>query len=189
MDLHHLHQHFPDGFSYLEDFISEQEEQELIADIQNDVTLHYFQFQGFQARRRTASFGFDYSFDQRKLNPGQPIPQKFLPLLKKVETHLSIPEHDLAEMLVTEYSPGSVINWHRDAPPFNLIAGISLASDCMFKMRPHNEVKRKRSSVLSIPVLRRSLYVMRGPSRFDWQHRIAPVKATRYSITFRTLLK
>ena len=42
---------------------------------------------------------------------------------------------DFAELLVTKYPPGSVINWHLDAPPFELIAGISPAADCIFKLK------------------------------------------------------
>ncbi|MBX9850590.1 MAG: alpha-ketoglutarate-dependent dioxygenase AlkB [Cytophagaceae bacterium] len=92
-------------------------------------------------------------------------------------------------MLVTEYPTGSVINWHRDAPPFDLIAGISLLSDCKFRLRPHDKSKQCRTSIISFPVKRRSLYIMQGPARTDWQHSIAPVKETRYSITLRTLKK
>lgn len=90
---------------------------------------------------------------------------------------------------MTEYSPGTVINWHRDAPPFDLIAGISIRGDCKFRLRPHDKTKQTRSSVISLPVNRRSLYIIQGPARSEWQHSIAPVKQTRYSITLRTLKK
>ncbi len=51
-------------------------------------------------------------------------------LIAKVASHLSIKKEDFAELLLTEYPIESVINWHRDAPPFDLIAGISLLSNC-----------------------------------------------------------
>jgi alkylated DNA repair dioxygenase AlkB len=31
-----------------------------------------------------------------------------------------------------------------------------------------------------------SLYLLRGPSRDEWQHSIPPVETLRYSITMRT---
>jgi alkylated DNA repair dioxygenase AlkB len=93
----------------------------------------------------------------------------------------------LAEMLITEYPPGSVINWHRDAPPFDQIAGISLLSDVTFKLRPHDKAKQNRKAILSFPVQRRSLYILQGEARSEWQHSTAPVLTTRYSITFRTM--
>ena len=102
-------------------------------------------------------------------------------------TRLSVNSERFAELLVTEYPIGSVINWHRDAPPFDLVAGISLQADCTFGLRPYNKSNQGRASVLSFPVKRRSLYVMQGPARTDWQHSIAAVKQVRYSITLRTL--
>ena len=33
----------------------------------------------------------------------------------------------------------------------------------------------------------RSVYLMRGPSRDDWEHSIPAVEALRYSVTFRSL--
>lgn len=178
--------HFPDGFQYIPGFITGAEERQLYDEIQK-TTLHTFTFQGYEAKRKVASFGQDWSFERRELSKGKDIPAAFRPLIKKVAGHLSLPPEAFGELLVTEYPAGAVINWHRDAPPFDLIAGISLLSDAVFRLRPHQKEKQGRGSVISFPVQRRSLYVMAGPSRTEWQHSIAPVKQTRYSITLRTL--
>jgi alkylated DNA repair dioxygenase AlkB len=176
----------PSGFVYVPDFISLQEEDQLIQLI-SEIELHKFLFQGHEAKRRVASFGYDYSFDKRILTEGKQIPSTFIPIVEKVSEFLSIPKGKFGELLVTEYPVGSVINWHRDAPPFDLIAGLSLHSDCIFKLRPHDKEKQGRKSIISIPVKRRSLYIMQGSARTDWQHSTAPVKEIRYSITLRTL--
>jgi len=133
------------------------------------------------------SFGYDYNFDKRTISKGKEIPMAFTALIEKVSHKLSINSNDFAELLVTEYPVGSVINWHRDAPPFDIIVGISVLSDCIFRLRPHDKTKQNRKSIISLPVKRRSLYVMKGPSRSEWQHSISPVKEVRYSITLRTL--
>lgn len=177
---------FPKGFTYYPEFITAAEEKELLKAVAQ-TELHTFLFQGFEAKRKVASFGYDYSFDKRSLSKGKEIPASFYPIIKKVADHLSIKPADLAELLVTEYPAGSVINWHRDAPPFDIIAGISLASPCIFKLRPHDKEKQTRGSVISFPVEPRSMYVIQGPARSEWQHAIAPVKQVRYSITLRTL--
>ena len=177
---------YPDGFRYEENFLSAEDESSLL-NIVSNTTLHSFLFQGFEAKRKVASFGYDYSFDKRSLSKGQDIPIEFNPLTEKVAALLHLPHNMFAELLVTEYPVGSVINWHRDAPPFDVIAGVSLKSDCIFRLRPHDKTKQGRGSVISFPVRRRSLYVIQGPARTDWQHSIAPVKETRYSITLRTL--
>jgi alkylated DNA repair dioxygenase AlkB len=177
---------FPEGFQYIPDFISEAEETELIQEV-SKTALHTFVFQGYKAKRKVASFGQDWSFEHQKLSKGKDIPHVFQPLIEKVARHLALPKEAFAELLLTEYPVGSVINWHRDAPPFELIAGISLLSDCTFRLRPHNKTKQGRASIISLPVQRRSLYVLQGPARSEWQHSIAAVKQVRYSITLRTL--
>jgi alkylated DNA repair dioxygenase AlkB len=176
----------PTGFSYHENFLTLGEEQELCKEILN-IGMHTFLFQGFEAKRKVASFGYDWSFEKRILSKGKDIPSVFDSLINKVAMYLNIDRNQFAELLVTEYPIGSVINWHRDAPPFDIIAGISLASDCTFKLRPHDKSKQGRGSVISLPVRRRSLYLMQGPARSEWQHSITPVREIRYSITLRTL--
>ena len=178
----------PSGFVYISDFLTTDEEDQLIQTI-SKIELHKFLFQGFEAKRRVASFGYDYSFDKRVLTKGEQIPVAFHPLVEKVSGFLSISKDNFAEVLITEYPVGSVINWHRDAPPFDLIAGISLQTDCIFRLRPHDKEKQGRKSIISIPVKRRSLYIIQGSARTEWQHSTAPVKKTRYSITLRTLLR
>ena len=179
---------YPQGFTYQPDFLSPVEELTLIAAIKQ-TELHNLIFQGFLAKRRTASFGYDYNFDRRTISKGPPVPLDFIPLIQKVAHHLSIGADQFAELLVTEYPVGSVINWHRDAPPFNIIVGISLHAGCNFRLRPHEKAKQSRSAIISFPVARRSLYVIKDEARTAWQHSIAPVKETRYSLTLRTLIK
>jgi alkylated DNA repair dioxygenase AlkB len=178
---------FPEGFQYTPDFITKEEEKNLLAEI-TKTELHIFSFQGYEAKRKVASFGYDWNFEQRRLLKGKEIPNAFHFLIKKVAKKLSINIVDFAELLVTEYPAGSVINWHRDAPPFDLIAGISLFTDCTFRLRPYEKSKQNRSSIISFPVHQRSLYCMQGSSRNDWQHSIAPLTHKRYSITLRTLI-
>lgn len=186
MTLFPLDTPYPPGFSYIPDFLTEIEEEELLGFIAT-LNLHTFLFQGYEAKRRVKSFGYDYSFERRALSKGEDIPTVFHPLISKVGSQLHIPFDAFAEVLVTEYPEGSVINWHRDAPPFDLIAGISLNTDCTFKLRPHDKAKQTRKSVISVAVKRRSLYVLKDKARTEWQHSTAPVSKVRWSITLRTL--
>src|ERR1043165_1902487 len=141
---------FPDGFRYYPDFLTEQEEKQLIRTVQQ-LELHPLIFQGFEAKRKVQSFGYDYNFDSRKASRGKEIPAGFRFLVEKAAAYIDIPPEDFEELLVTEYPPGSVINWHRDAPPFDIIVGISLMPDCTFRLRPHDKTQRGRSSVHSFP--------------------------------------
>jgi alkylated DNA repair dioxygenase AlkB len=178
---------FPKGFSYIPNFLSVNEEAILVDQI-SKISLHTFIFQGYEAKRKVASFGYDYSFEKRILTKGQTIPEEFQWLIDKVNVRLTGTD-DFAELLVTEYPPGAVINWHRDAPPFDIIVGISLLTDCTFRFRPHDKALQTRKAILSVPLQRRSLYVIQGDARSNWQHSILPVTRLRYSITLRTLRK
>jgi alkylated DNA repair dioxygenase AlkB len=51
------------------------------------------------------------------------------------------------------------------------------------RLKPY-KAEGKIASVILDP---RSIYVMRGPARWQFQHSIPAVEKTRYSITFRTL--
>lgn len=176
----------PYGFSYYPSFLSEKEEQSLLNAI-SELDLKTLIFQGFEAKRKVASFGYDYHFDTRKITKGISIPVSLNWLVEKVALWLDMPPACFAEVLVTEYPQGSVINWHRDAPPFDIIVGISLYSNCIFKFRPYDKARRDRKSVISLDVKRCSAYIIRDEAREDWEHSIAPVKDMRYSITLRTL--
>src|SRR6202012_5918147 len=47
-------------------------------------------------------------------------------------------------------------------------------------------VAPKRSDVVKLRAAPRSLYALRGPARWAWQHSVAPVDELRWSITLRT---
>ena len=87
-------------------------------------------------------------------------------------------------MLVTEYSAGAAIGWHRDKQEFGEIIGVSLLSPCTFRLRRAKGKGWERVNLTAEP---RSAYLMSGPSRSEWEHSIPPVDALRYSITFRNL--
>jgi alkylated DNA repair dioxygenase AlkB len=176
------------GFTLVSDFLTGEEEQRLV-DFAMTLPLSTFKFQGFEAKRKTISFGFDYHFDSRKLTKGSEIPAEFGWIIEKVAAFIGIPPVDIEEVLVTEYPPNSVINWHRDAPPFAIIAGLSLLTGCRFRLRPYSKETRSRQKLVALPLARRSLYVMRDECREQWEHSIGPVTHTRYSVTFRTLKK
>ena len=175
----------PEGFTYIPEFITEKEEQDLLKLISR-IELQTFIFQGFAAKRKSASFGVDYHFNTRQLTQGAPIPVDFQPLIDKVTEHLLLGK-EVGELLVLEYPEGAVINWHRDAPPFDTIVGISLLANCTFMLRPYDKAKQSRKAIIRLPVERRSLYVMKGSARNEWQHSTTPAESLRYSITLRTL--
>jgi alkylated DNA repair dioxygenase AlkB len=87
-------------------------------------------------------------------------------------------------VLILEYAAGAAIGWHRDKPVFGDVIGVSLLTPCRFRLRRKTGARWERASLILSP---RSAYLLRGPSRTEWEHSIPAVDALRYSITFRSL--
>ena len=175
----------PEGFSYYPDFLSVAEEHALIEQIMtldfSEVRMH-----GVAAKRRVAHFGWVYGYESWRLSRGPQIPDFLLPLQQSAARLLDREPRELSEVLVTEYPPGAGIGWHRDAPMFGpAVLGVSLKSACRFRFRG-DHADRSESRTLTLEP--RSLYILRGPARVQWQHSIPSTKALRYSITLRTVL-
>lgn len=173
----------PEGFRYEQEFLAAGEERDLLARM-GTLEFGEMRMRGVAARRRVAQFGWRYSFENFKLTPGAEAPDFLRSLQSRAERFAGAPQGALTEILVTEYTPGATIGWHRDAPPFDIVVGISLGAPCRFKFR------RKANEGwenLELRVEPRSIYLLSGPARREWQHSIPAVKALRYSITFRSL--
>lgn len=173
----------PEGFVYRENFISHDEETDLLHKI-NKLPFTNFEMFGKKAKRRVVSYGYHYNFDSKTLSPGENLLDFIIPLKDRVADFCNTKATAIVEVLFSEYSPGSAIGWHRDVAPFGLVAGISLASSCIFKMR---KGKVRNWETLSFMLEPRSAYILDGEARYIWQHSILPTKGLRYSITFRTL--
>jgi alkylated DNA repair dioxygenase AlkB len=91
---------------------------------------------------------------------------------------------ELADLLVARYPPGAGIGWHRDAPQFGEVAGISLQALCRMRFR-RGRTRAWETAELTLEP--RSAYVLSGPARAQWQHHIPAVTEERWSMTFRTL--
>ena len=176
----------PEGFTYQLEFISPGEEASLLEEIRG-LPLTEAKYREFTARRRTLSYGGQYDFSAGKLEPAPGIPPFLFPLREKVARWVDIPAEQFVHALVTEYSPGTPLGWHRDVPDFEAIVGVSLAGRARMRLRPYRPgEKQNRKDVIVLDLEPRSAYVMRGVARWGWQHSIAPTREHRYSITFRT---
>jgi alkylated DNA repair dioxygenase AlkB len=142
-----------------------------------------FDFHGYIARRRIVEYGWEYDFGTRKASTTQPLPVYLAPMRERVAAFAGLAPEAIVEAVVTEYPPGAPIGWHRDVPQFEIIIGLSLASACRMRLKPY----KAEGKIVSIMLEPRSLYIMRGPVRWKYQHSIPAVEKLRYSITFRTL--
>jgi alkylated DNA repair dioxygenase AlkB len=173
----------PEGFLYQKDFVWADEEAGLVTHIEK-LSLKEFEFHGYLGKRRTASFGWHYDFGGGTLDRAERIPGFLLHLRERAARFAGLTPDDFPHVLITEYSPGTPIGWHRDKTVFEDIVGVSLLSRCRFRFRRKTATGWARHTVLLEP---RSVYLLRGQVRNGWEHSIPPVDHLRYSITFRSL--
>jgi len=172
------------GLRLIKDYISREEERELIVNIDSekwdDVTL----------KRRTQQYGYEYSYKKKDISGEvKPIPKWADNIINKVKIFFHrTPE----QIIINEYLPGQGISKHIDSPKFDEpVVSLSLLSSCVMNFI-HDEEK--------IPLLLepRSLLIMSGDSRWLWYHEIPPRKyddiggvkisrERRVSMTFRCI--
>ena len=173
----------PDGMRYREDVLMPRDERDLLAMLPA-LPFRAFEFHGFVGKRRTVSFGWRYDFNGGGLGKTAPIPDFLLPVRERAAAFAGLAPEALEHALIIEYQPGAGIGWHRDRPAFGDVIGLSLGSECTFRLRRKHGTTWVRRSFVAMP---RSAYLLRGPSRTGWEHSIPPLETLRYSVTFRTL--
>ena len=175
----------PSGFHYRENFITERDELALLQAIAG-ITFSEFEMRGVVARRRVAFFGESYH-----RGPAGALPGFLLPLRAQIAEWAAVEAESFSMALINEYQPGTPIGWHRDAPQYEIVAGVSLASACRMRFRPYRSPSStkaaRRTATHEVVLARRSAYLMTQESRHAFEHHIPPVANLRYSVTYRTL--
>jgi alkylated DNA repair dioxygenase AlkB len=196
----------PEGFLHRDEFISTVEEAALAEHISR-IEFATFEMRGVVARRRVAFFGEAYDRapstpDARTTSgrqalragsaPSPPIPDFLFPIRDRLAAWAGVAPADFVMALINEYRAGAPIGWHRDAPQYDITAGVSLLSGCVMRLRPYVSPAQaarqniRRKTTHEIELLPRSAYVISGLARRGYEHSIPEVAQLRYSITFRT---
>jgi alkylated DNA repair dioxygenase AlkB len=174
----------PDGFVHRPGFLSPAEAEELR---RRAAALEYgeLRMRGVVARRQIASFGHGYAYGARKAQPGPPLPPFLRALRGRAAPLAGVPPEALAMAIVARYPPGAGIGWHRDAPAFGVVVGLSLGGPARFQLRRGGPGGERAELVLRSG----DAYVLAGAARWAWQHHVPPVPEERFAVTFRTMLE
>ena len=174
----------PEGLSYLPGFLSEEEERALVDELSR-LDYREIHMHGVVARRTVLHYGWDYGYESWRLTPAPPVPGFLEPVRARCAAAAGLAPAALEDLLISRYPPGASIGWHRDAPMFGpCVIGVSLLGTARMRFR------RKVGDAFQTVALElepRSLYLMAGASRTQWQHTLSPVKTLRYSLSFRTV--
>ncbi|MBB19848.1 MAG: hypothetical protein CMP20_10365 [Rickettsiales bacterium] len=177
------------GLVFIKEFVSFDEEQELVENI--DAEDWFEAFPGKNKSRRVQHYGFEYDYKQRTVKPTEPMPEWAIDVATKIDA-----DAQFDQLIVNEYLPGQGITPHTDAICFGpKIASLSLGSHCVMRFT-------KETKVVDVYLPRRSLVVLTGPARSQWKHQILSRKedphpldlertlarSRRVSVTLRTVL-
>lgn len=178
------------GLTYIPDFISVQERNFLLSQIDHQPWLT-------DLKRRVQHYGYKYDYKARTVGN-----DAYLGLLPDWCSSLSKKLHDDGifpstpdQVIVNEYLPGQGISAHIDCVPCfaDTIASLSLGSPCIMDFTNPKTGEKK-----SLALEDRSLIILSGPARYEWQHAIPARKSDiidgiktertrRISLTFRNV--
>ena len=181
---------WPDGLSYRENYISEEEAKRLVQKV--DAARWRTDL-----KRRVQDYGYRYDYITRQARRDDylgPLPALFQKLAERLafERHFqTVPD----QVIVNEYQPGQGISAHIDCQPCfgETIASVSLLSACVMRFASQND-----SQQMDLHLQPASLLVLKDDARLLWSHAIQPRKSDviegqrhhrsrRISLTFRTM--
>jgi alkylated DNA repair dioxygenase AlkB len=172
-----------DGLVYEAGLLTVEEERDAVGFI-DALDFHEIKMHGQTAKRTVHQFGLRYDFGTYNLEETAPLPSELEPIRSKAAELADTQPQDLVQTLVSRYPEGAGIGWHRDAPAFGNVVGVSLLSSSRMRFQRGKGAER---STFDIELEPRSGYLLSGSVRWAWQHSIPATKSLRYSLTFRTL--
>jgi alkylated DNA repair dioxygenase AlkB len=169
------------GLSYMPNFISQEEEKELLLIIDSkpwDTTL----------KRRTQQYGYKYDYSGTN---NTSVKQHIGPLPSWLDFLQQRLKMKFDQVIINEYEPGQGISAHIDSKMFgNVIISVSLGSHTTMKFK--NVYSKEEREMLLQPL---SALVLTDKARYEWLHSIpcrkkddGKERGRRVSITFRTVL-
>lgn len=180
------------GLKYIPDFITSQEEQDLLTAINNEKWLA-------DLKRRVQHYGYKYDYKKRSLDYSMFIGE--IPQWTKVVADRIVEQGLMKktpdQVIVNEYLPGQGIADHIDCEPCfeDTIISLSLGSQCIMDFKNKDNKKEKQEVLLEA----KSLVVITGEARYNWTHGIPSrekdkwlgryiARRTRVSLTFRKVI-
>jgi alkylated DNA repair dioxygenase AlkB len=171
----------PEGFILVHDAISPDHVAAYISSI-GMLPFSVVRMRGRTLRRRVASFGVGFGTNFQRLAAAPELPPTLRSLRACAAQVFGLQAQEFNQALVQIYPPGATIGWHRDAAAFGpSIIGVSFGGPAILRFR-----HPARPATVAIGIPAASIYLVRGTSRTEWEHSIAPVREERLSVTFRS---
>ncbi|KAH6804467.1 RNA-binding family protein [Perilla frutescens var. frutescens] len=179
------------GLYLMYDFVTAQEEQELLAAVDNRPWSRL-------AKRRVQHYGYEFCYDIRNVNTSQhlgELPSFMSPVLERIGSFQGLDhaaDTSLDQLTVNEYPPGVGLSPHIDTHSAfeGLIFSLSLAGPCIMEFRKYttnvwqedstsssnleNQIPGKKLNFIrkAIYLPPRSMLLLSGEARYAWHHYI-----------------
>uniref|UniRef100_A0A8C6NIY5 tRNA (carboxymethyluridine(34)-5-O)-methyltransferase n=1 Tax=Nothobranchius furzeri TaxID=105023 RepID=A0A8C6NIY5_NOTFU len=165
----------PQGLVLVEDFVSPEEEAQLLAAVDWSSAHEDVSAQKALKHRRVKHYGFEFRYDNNNVDKDKPLPAclpgECLPVLERClrDGHINIMPDQLT---INQYESGQGIPPHVDTHSAfeDTILSLSLGAKAVMEFR-HPDGR-----VVAVVLPSRSLLVMKGESRYLWTHGITPRK-------------
>lgn len=180
-----------EGLTYIPDFITPTEEENLLYTINQQPWLT-------DLKRRVQHYGWKYDYTARQVDESMrlgKLPEWLGDCCKRLYDGGYFPKLP-DQVIINEYQPGQGIAPHIDCVPCfeETIASLSIGSPCMMELA--NPTTGEKVNQLLEP---RSLLIFSGDARYQWRHGIAARKTDKYegqiiqcgrriSLTFRNVI-
>ncbi|KND00415.1 uncharacterized protein SPPG_09218 [Spizellomyces punctatus DAOM BR117] len=181
------------GLFLIDDFISKEEEDQLLATLDGRAWGGKGQKPNEELRRRTQQYGYLFSFRTRQVEEHLgPLPAFVDGVVERMRAFGVFAKEPPEYLLVNEYERGQGIMPHVDASTFgSTVTSLSLLTPCVMTFS-----KRDSGESVDILLRPRSLLVLTGDSRYNFTHSISknqvdhycgePIeRGRRVSLTFR----
>ncbi|TAE73434.1 MAG: alpha-ketoglutarate-dependent dioxygenase AlkB [Bacteroidetes bacterium] len=180
------------GLVYIDDFITEIEQDNLINWIDN---LNWLD----DLKRRVQHYGYKYDYKKRKIDASMKVEK--LPIwaeniAQKIVDQKLMP-YLPDQLIINEYEAGQGISAHIDCEPCfeDTILSLSLMSGCVMNFIQKND----KNIIFPVYLKPKSIVVLSAEARYEWLHEIKPKKTDEYqnqkisrsrriSLTFRKVV-
>jgi hypothetical protein len=119
---------------YQRDFLMAEDEERLLTDIKA-LPFTEFEFRGFTGKRRTVSFGWRYDFNGGGLSNTDDMPKFLTGLRGRAEASPEALPAAFSRFLLPSMQAGPESAGTKTVLSFGDVAGISLLSACIFRLR------------------------------------------------------
>lgn len=169
---------YPDGLHVQENFITEENEKDLIELVEANIKEQSENSaQASLKHREVIHYGYKFQYGTNDVDLNDPLAKKDMPALvngaidQVMATNLWQDRPD--QCTVNRYEPGHGIPHHVDNPKAfsSTLSSLSLGSQVLFEMKHEN------GSIFNILLKPRTLLTLTGESRYNWTHGIRSRKS------------